>query len=304
MPFEFMTGVVPAISTPFTADDRIDHDFLARHTKLLLEAGCRGITPLGSLGEIGTLTSEEKRAVLRTVVGAAGKKCVIAGIAALSTAEAVAQARAAADAGCAGLMVLPAYAYSTDAYEMLAHVGAVFKATSLPCMLYNNPIAYQTDFTPDQVAELCKRHPNLVAIKESSADVRRLAAIRGLVGDRLQLLAGVDDLIVEAIAAGATGWIAGLVNALPRESVRLFDLASAGRWQEAFELYDWFLPVLRLDTAPKFIQLTKLTQEMAGMGSARVRAPRLQLEGTELAEAKRVIQHALDTNPVKRLAVA
>lgn len=299
MPFEFMTGVVPAITTPFTADDRVDHDFLSKHVRILLDAGCRGITALGSVGESATLTSEEKKAVLRIVVAAAGKKCVTAGVAALSTAEAVAQARAAAEAGCAGLMVLPAYVYSTDAREMLAHVGAVINATSLPCMLYNNPVAYKTDFTPDQVAELCKRHSNLMAIKESSEDVRRLAAIRGLVGDRLQFLAGVDDLIVESIAAGATGWIAGLVNGLPHESIRLFDLASAGRWQEANKLYDWFLPVLRLDTRPKLIQLTKLVQEMAGMGSARVRAPRLQLEGAELAEAKQIIQHALDTNPMK-----
>ncbi|MCC6193240.1 MAG: dihydrodipicolinate synthase family protein [Burkholderiales bacterium] len=293
-----MDGVVPAITTPFAADGQVDHDFFAKHVRILLDSGCRGIVVLGSVGESGTLTTDEKRAVMRTAVRAAGpRKCVMSGVAALSTADAVALARMAADEGCAGLMVLPAYVYSTDAREMMAHVGAVIAATPLPCMLYNNPIAYTTDFPPEQVAELCKRHANLVSIKESSADVRRVTAIRALLHDRIKVLAGVDDLIVESIAAGATGWIAGLVNGLPKESVRLFDLARAGRWDEAYRLYEWFLPLLRLDTMPKLIQLTKLVQEMTGMGNARVRPPRLQLEGQELAEARQTIQRALETRP-------
>jgi 4-hydroxy-tetrahydrodipicolinate synthase len=159
-------------------------------------------------------------------------------------------------------------------------------------MLYNNPIAYRTDFLPAQIAELAAELRNLVAVKESSADIRRIAAIRALIGERLHILVGVDDMIVEGIAAGATGWIAGLVNAYPRESVALFDLAMQGRWDEARPLYEWFLPLLRLDTVVKFVQLIKLVQENVGMGSSTVRAPRLPLAGEELAAAQRVIRKA------------
>jgi len=297
MSLRFLDGVIPAITTPFRADDSIDHAFLARHVQQMMQSGCSGIVALGSLGEVATLSVNEKRAVLDTVVQAAGAGCVVAGIAALSTADAVALARMARSAGCAALMVLPPYVYSTDAREMEAHMSAVIEATDLPCILYNNPIAYRTDFKPERVAELCAQHPNLVAIKESSADIRRVTELRRLLGDRLRLLMGVDDLIVEGVAAGATGWIAGLVNAFPQESVRLFDFARAGRWAEGRRLYDWFLPLLRLDTVPKFVQLIKLTQEMVGLGSARVRAPRLALEGAELAEARALIQHAIDMRP-------
>jgi 4-hydroxy-tetrahydrodipicolinate synthase len=298
MSLAFMDGVLPAITTPFAADGSIDHAFAAQHVRWLLDAGCTGLVGLGSLGEVSTLSAPEKRALLQTVVKAAGPaKNVIAGIASLSTADAMAQARQAQELGCAALMVLPPYAYSTDAREMQAHVSAVIDATSLPCILYNNPIAYKTDFRPEQVAELCALHPNLVAIKESSADIRRLAALRALLGARLKLLMGVDDLIVEGIAAGASGWIAGLVDALPHESVRLFNLARAGRWDEARALYEWFLPLLRLDTVPKFVQLIKLTQEMVGMGNARVRAPRLALASEELEQAKALIRKTLASRP-------
>jgi 4-hydroxy-tetrahydrodipicolinate synthase len=297
MTLAFMDGVMPAITTPFTDADRVDHDFLAHHVRVLLDAGCSAIVALGSLGEVATLGDDERLAVLRTVVQAAGPGRVVAGVAALSTAGAVALARQAAEAGCAALMVLPPYVYSTDAREMQGHVSAVIEATPLPCILYNNPIAYRTDFPPEQVAALCARHANLVAIKESSADVRRVTALRALLGDRLKLLMGVDDLILEGIAAGATGWIAGLVDALPHESVRLFELARAGRWNEARALYGWFLPLLRLDTVPKFVQLIKLVQQAVGLGSARVRAPRLALDGDELAAAQALIAHALATRP-------
>ena len=289
----FWNGVIPAITTPFAADGTVDHAFLAKHAGMMMDAGCTGIVPLGSLGETATLSGAEKKAVLETVVKAVAKRgAVISGIAALSTDEAVVAARAAAEAGCKGIMVLPPYVYSSEWREMKHHVAAVIRATALPCMLYNNPIAYKTDFVPAQVAELARELPNLVAIKESSADVRRIAAIRALLGERLHILVGVDDMIVEGVAAGATGWIAGLVNAYPRESVVLFDLAVAGRWQELRALYEWFLPLLRLDTVPKFIQLIKLVQESVGMGSSAVRAPRLVLAGEELAAAQRVIATA------------
>jgi 4-hydroxy-tetrahydrodipicolinate synthase len=289
----FWNGVIPAITTPFKADGAVDHAFLGNHASMLVDAGCTGIVPLGSLGETATLSVGEKKAILETVVQAVGKRAaVISGIAAISTDEGVALAKTAADAGCAGLMVLPPYVYSSDWREMKHHVSTVIRATTLPCMLYNNPIAYKTDFLPSQIAELASELRNLVAVKESSADVRRIAAIRALIGSRLHILVGVDDMIVEGIAAGATGWIAGIVNAYPRESVRLFDLAMAGRHEEARELYEWFLPLLRLDVVVKFVQLIKLVQENVGMGSARVRAPRLALAGDELAHAMKVIERA------------
>jgi dihydrodipicolinate synthase/N-acetylneuraminate lyase len=189
--------------------------------------------------------------------------------------------------------VLPPYVYSTDEREMHAHVSAVIDATPLPCMLYNNPPAYKTDFTPPQIVRLAERHANLVAVKESSGDVRRITALRALAGDRLAIAIGVDDLVVEAVAAGAVAWVAGLVNAFPRESVALFDHARRGEHERAAALYRWFLPLLRMDTVPKFVQLIKLAQAHVRMGSARVRAPRLELEGAELAEAEATLRAAL-----------
>jgi dihydrodipicolinate synthase/N-acetylneuraminate lyase len=300
------TGVMPAITTPFAADGSVDHAFLARHASWLLDAGCTGIVALGSLGESATLSIPEKVAVLRTLSETMrGRAPLVAGIAALSTDEARGLAREAQAAGCQGLMVLPPYVYSTDWREMRAHVSAVIEATSLPCMLYNNPIAYRTDFKPEHVAELAAAHPNLVAVKESSADVRRIAAIRHRLGTRLAILVGVDDIILEGIAAGATGWVAGLVNALPHESVSLFELglagnapgASAAARAAADDLYKWFVPLLVLDTVPKFVQLIKLVQSRLGWGDERVRAPRLVLAGAERDEALALIDEALERRP-------
>ncbi len=301
-------GVMPAITTPFTADGDVDHAFLARHALWMVEAGCTGIVALGSLGEAATLSATEKLDVLRTLVQALGGRVpLVAGIAALSTDEACGLAHEAAHIGCEGLMVLPPYVYSTDWREMRAHVSTVIEATALPCMLYNNPIAYRTDFRPEHVAELAQAHGNLVAVKESSADIRRIAAIRHRLGSRLHILVGVDDLIVEGIAAGATGWVAGLVNAMPVESVRLFDLAVRANSPEAStatqaraaadELYRWFLPLLTLDTVPRFVQLIKLVQQRVGHGDERVRAPRLVLEGAEREAALALIDQALATRP-------
>jgi 1-pyrroline-4-hydroxy-2-carboxylate deaminase len=291
-------GVLPAITTPFTADGKVDHDFLARHAVQLIDAGCKGIVPLGSLGEAATLSFEEKLEILRTLVKALhGRAPVIPGIASLSTDEAVRLAKEAKAIGCSGLMVLPPYVYSTDWREMGAHVRAVIGATDLPCMLYNNPVAYKTDFAPAQMAELAREFPNLQAVKESSGDVRRFAGIRALLGDRLQLLVGMDDAIVEGVAMGAVGWIAGLVNAYPKESVKLFELARDGGPKAAESLYAWFLPLLRLDTVPTFVQLIKLVQEKVGMGSERVRAPRLPVAGAEREYALRVIDHAIANQP-------
>ena len=293
-PFEH---VLPAITTPFTADDRVDCEFLAEHARWQLDAGCHGLVPLGSLGEGATLDFDEKVAVLDTLVGVAGTKPVLPGIAAASTRQAVKLAEAAANAGCRGLMVLPAYVHNGGLDEAREHVAAVIAATGLPCMLYNNPIAYGTDFTPACVGELAAAHENLVAVKESSGDARRVTAIRAELGDRVDVLVGLDDMLVEGVAAGARGWVAGLVNALPRESVRLFELAAEGRLDAAAGLYRWFLPLLRLDTVPEFVQLIKLVQHEVGKGSERVRAPRRVLAGEARARALAVVQRALADRP-------
>jgi 4-hydroxy-tetrahydrodipicolinate synthase len=195
-------------------------------------------------------------------------------------------------------MVLPAYVYRGDWRETEAHFSAVIDATPLSCMLYNNPIAYGTDVTADQLADLA-RHDNLHAVKESSGDVRRVTAVLERLGERLNVFAGLDDMIVESIAMGASGWIAGLVNALPAESVGLFDLAAGGQWREARALYDWFLPLLRLDTLPKFVQLIKLVQVEVGRGSARVRPPRLELVDEEYDGAIKLIRERLAMRPTE-----
>jgi dihydrodipicolinate synthase/N-acetylneuraminate lyase len=288
------TGVMPATTTAFDDDLSIDHAFVGQHAKWLIEHGCTGIVTPGSLGESATLSLDEKLALWSTVVQAVGDRVpVVASIASLSTAEAVRLAEQAADRGCSGLMVLPPYVYRGDWREMKGHVEAVLRATNLSCMLYNNPVAYGTDFLPEQIAELAAEHENFEAVKESSTDVRRVTWIKELLGNRLAIFVGVDDAIVEGVAMGAVGWIAGLVNALPEESVALFNYAMNGDREKAMKLYNWFLPLLRMDTVPKFVQLIKLVQQEVGMGNARVRPPRLELTGAELEDALRTIRHAL-----------
>ena len=292
------TGVMPATTTAFDEALNIDHAFVGQHAKWLIDQGCTGIVTPGSLGESATLNFDEKLAIWKTIIDAVGERVpVVAAIASLSTAEAVQLAERSVDMGCSGLMVLPPYVYRSDWREMKAHIEAVFRATTLSCMLYNNPVAYGTDFLPEQIKELVAEHENFEAVKESSTDVRRVTWIRELVGDRLAIFVGVDDAIVESIAMGAVGWIAGLVNALPRESVDLFNYAISGQREKAIALYNWFLPLLRMDTVPKFVQLIKLVQQEVGMGNTRVRPPRLELAGAELEEALRVIRHALANRP-------
>lgn len=291
-------GVMPALTTAFDANLDIDHPLVARHAQWQIENGVTGLIALGSLGEAATMKHDEKVALIQTLVKAASAKVpVVAAISALSTHEAVALAKAAEANGASGLMILPPYVYLGDWRENKAHVAAVLKATSLPAMLYNNPIAYGTDYLPEHIQQLAAEFPNLKAVKESSSDVRRVTAIRALAGDRLAVFVGVDDAIVEGIGAGATGWVAGLVNAMPRESVELFNLATANRKQEAFELYRWFLPLLRMDTVPKFTQLIKQVQQELGAGNARVRAPRLEVVDAELAATRAALTLALNTRP-------
>lgn len=291
-------GVMPAMTTPFDGDLKVDWPFVKRHATWLQENGCSGIVCLGSLGEAAALSFDEKIRIVRDVVSTVSPAIPVVGaVSAFSTAEAVNLTKALADSGAQGLMILPPYVYRGDWRETKAHMAAILQATKLPAMLYNNPVAYGTDFIPEQIYELAGEFDNLAAVKESSTDVRRVTAIHALLGDRLAIFVGVDDAIVEGIEAGAVGWIAGLVNAFPRESVELFNLAQNGDKQSAFHLYRWFLPLLRMDTVPKFVQLIKLVQEEVGVGSARVRPPRLQIDGSELAEAKKLIAEAARNHP-------
>ena len=293
-------GVMPAMTTCFDQHLQIDHEFMAKHATWMVDNGCSGLIMLGSLGEAATLSLEEKISILRHMVQTVGDRVpVVAAISSLSTTESVNLAKAAQDVGCGGLMVLPPYAYKGDWREMKTYLGEVFQATPLPCMLYNNPVSYGTDFLPEQIAELASEYDNLKAVKESSTDVRRVTAIRALT-DKLSIFVGVDDAIVEGLYAGAVGWVAGLVNAFPAESVRLFHLASNGDKAAPFNLYRWFLPLLRMDTVPKFIQLIKFVQQEVGMGNARVRGPRLELSDAETKEAGAVIQYALATRPSRK----
>ena len=291
-------GVFPAITTPFRPDLSIDHDALADHVQWLIDSGCVGIVALGSLGESQALTGAEKIAILKTCrrVLPAGVP-LVAGIAGLTTSECVDLARRSVEAGCDGLMALPVYVYRGDWRETKAHYSAVIGATKVTCMLYNNPIAYGTDVTPDQLAELAERHDNLHAVKESSGDVRRVTALRERLGERIAIFAGMDDMILESVPMGAVGWIAGLVNAFPEESVQLFALAREGRFEEARALYEWFLPLLRLDTVPKFVQLIKLVQAEVGHGAATVRPPRLELDATEQSSVRALIRDHLKRRP-------
>jgi len=291
-------GVMPAITTCFEENLGVDHSFMAEHCRWLLDNGCTGIVLLGSLGEGATLSFDEKVEIVRNCVGAVkGRAPIVVSISALSSSEAVSLAKASAQAGCDALMVLPPYVYQGEWREMKAHVGAIFRATPLGCMLYNNPVAYGTDFLPEQIQELAEEYENFESVKESSTDVRRVAAIRALMGERLEVFVGVDDAILEGVGVGASGWIAGLANALPRESVELFNHAITCDHKKAFDLYRWFLPLLRFDTVPQFVQLIKLVQAEVGMGNSRVRPPRLELAGKTLDDVKSTIQEALHSRP-------
>lgn len=287
-------GVFTAITTPFLEDGSLDEGFLSLHVEWLLEHGCTGVIPLGSLGEGTTLTFDEKVRILevcREAVG--GRVPLVAGVSGLSTGYCVSLAEAAAKAGCDGLMVLPPYVHRGDDRETLAHFSDIIQATPLSCMLYNNPIAYGIDLTVELSGRLAEAHPNVHALKDSSGDVRHLTALRAALGDRLALFAGLDDMVMETTLMGGEGWVAGMVNALPGESVRLFELARDGRVDEAWELYHWFLPILKLDTVPKFVQLIKLVQAEVGMGGEAVRPPRLPLDDREREEALKIIRPRL-----------
>ena len=290
-------GVFPALTTKFTASDTIDWDAMGRHLEFQLDAGVHGIIVLGSLGENATLSMEEKVETVRFFAGADRRdRPLVACIAESSTRDAKQFVAAAQDAGVDGFMLLPPMRYASDRRETMAYLNDVAAVSERPIMVYNNPIAYGIDITPEDFVRLAD-NPKFEAIKESAADTRRFTDIRRLTGERFALFCGVDDLALECFALGAEGWVAGLVVAFPRETVRLWELCEAGRWDEARALYEWFLPLLHLDIGSKFVQQIKLVEALVGVGSAKVRAPRMQLAEAEASRVERVLEEALATRP-------
>jgi 1-pyrroline-4-hydroxy-2-carboxylate deaminase len=290
-------GVFPAATTQFQADQSLDLDTTLAHVDAMIEAGIDGLIMLGTVGENCSLDPMEKREVLRaTVAHVAGRIPVMSGVAEYTTALACKFAQDANELGVDGLMVLPGMVYKSDPRETITHFRNVARVTDLPIMCYNNPVSYGVDISPEMFAELADE-PTLVAIKESSENPRRITDLRNVVGDRYILFCGVDDLVLESAALGAEGWVSGLVNAFPNENRLLWDLARAGRYEEARAVYRWYTPLLHLDTHPKLVQYIKLAATECGYGSEVVRAPRLPLEGTEREQILTIIRKAIATRP-------
>ena len=295
-------GVFPAITTQFREDESLDLAATARHLEAMIAAGIHGVVFLGTVGENTALEYEEKLTILREMKQVVkGRIPMLTGVAEYTTALACRFARDVEKIGLDGLMVLPAMVYKSDERETLAHYRAVAGSTGLPIMAYNNPVSYSVDITPEMFAQL-ENVPNLVAIKESSENVRRITDLANTVGSRFILFAGVDDLVLESIMLGAQGWISGLVNAFPEENRALWDLAAAGRWEAARELYRWYTPLLHLDTRIKLVQYIKLAMQEVGLGSEMVRRPRLKIEGAEREEILGIIRKAVATRPALQAA--
>lgn len=290
-------GVFPAATTQFKADESLDLPTTLAHLDAMIEAGVHGMIMLGTVGENCSLEPAEKIEVLKaTVDHIKGRVPVLTGVAESSTRVACKFAEQAKAAGVDGLMVLPAMVYKADGREAMAHFRAVAKATDLPIMIYNNPVSYAVDITPEMFAELADE-PKFVAIKESSEDVRRITDLRNIVGDRYILFSGVDDLVLESILLGAEGWISGLVNAFPAENRLLWDLATAGRWDEAVKVYRWYTPLLHLDTHVKLVQYIKLAAQECGFGTEITRAPRLPIVGEERERVLGIIRKGIAARP-------
>jgi 4-hydroxy-tetrahydrodipicolinate synthase len=290
-------GVFPAATTEFHPDFSLDLPATARHIDAMIRAGVHGMIVLGTVGENCSLDYREKLEVIRAAREAiAGRVPLLTGVAECTTATACRFVADAQKAGVDGLMVLPAMVYKADGREAMAHFRAVAKASDLPIMIYNNSVSYSVDVTPPMFAELADE-PRFVAIKESSENVRRITDLRNVCGDRYLLLAGVDDLALESVMLGATGWVSGLVNAFPAENRLLWDMASSGRYAEAVKLYRWYTPLLHLDTHPKLVQYIKLANAECGFGSETTRPPRLRLEGAEREEVLGIIRKAIRTRP-------
>ena len=290
-------GVFPALMTEFKADGALDLEATQKHIQSCIDAGIEGLVMLGTLGENPSLTQDEKESVLKAAVEVTeGKIPVLSGVAEYTTDFAIDFVRRAERAGVHGLMTLPCMVYQQDSREAVRHFRTVAGATDLPIMIYNNPVAYKVDLSPEDFAGLADVE-NIVAVKESSHDSRRITDMFNVVGDRYTIFCGVDDLVLENLLFGAKGWVCGMVNTFPREAVRLYELARDGKVEEAYELYKWFMPLLHLDVDVKLVQMIKLANQMTGEGSEHVRAPRLMLVGEERAHVKAVVNHALETRP-------
>ncbi|MBM3413878.1 MAG: dihydrodipicolinate synthase family protein [Bacteroidetes bacterium] len=291
-------GVYPALLTPFTNEDKLDIPLFEKNLEVQCKAGVHGVIIGGSLGEASTLQVAEKKALLQVAKANVGDKIpVILNIAEASTADAVAQAKLAATWGAAGLMLLPPMRYKSDDRETATYFKSVAQASDLPIMIYNNPVDYKIDFHPalfDQLVE----YPTIQALKESSRDVTNLTRMLNRFGDRFKILCGVDTLALEEICLGAHGWVAGLVDAFPNETVAIWELAQAGKIAEARNIYQWFMPLLELDIHPKLVQYIKLAAQETGIGSEFVRAPRLTLVGEERDQVLTIIRKAIANRPV------
>lgn len=297
-------GVFPAVTTKFNDALEIDEHWTEVNLEAQIAAGAAGIVVSGSLGEASTLNMDEKAALVElTVRLAKGRVPTICGVAQRTTADACRMAQMAEAAGAEGLMLLPPMLYTSDRRETMTFLRTVADATNLPIMLYNNPVAYSVDVTPDMLQELADE-PKFEAIKESSDDVRRITDIVNLVGDRYRIFTGVDNIALEALMLGAVGWIAGLVCAFPRETVAIYNLARQGRYAEAVELYRWFMPLLHLDVSTKLVQNIKLAETMVGLGTETVRPPRLPLAGEERAHVLTTIEKALANRPEELVSEA
>ncbi|MAW98934.1 MAG: dihydrodipicolinate synthase family protein [Sphingomonas sp.] len=299
-PTTLWKGVYPAATTQFAADDSIDLDATQRMQTALVDDGVDGLILLGTCGENNSLTADEKRTVLSGAVEALkGRAPLVAGVSEFTTAAAIDYVRDAEKIGVDALMVLPAMVYVPRPEELAAHFRAVAEATSLPIMLYNNPPAYRTTIDFDTLASL-EDVSNIVAIKESAPDTRRITDVINRFGDRYTVMAGLDDIALEGLMLGASGWVSGLTSAFPRESVRLVAAADAGNWEEAREIYRWFMPLLHLDAEHDLVQSIKLAEAIMGRGSERVRMPRMPLTGERRAEVTRMVEQCRATQPSLR----
>jgi len=290
-------GVFPAVTTQLHEDQSLNLKAQAEHLEVLIDSGIHGLILCGSLGENQTLLPEEKRAVVKHAIEvSAGRVPVLSGVAEMSTAAACQYVQDMEALGADGVMVLPAMVYKSDSRETMAHFRTVAAATKLPIIVYNNPVGYTVDITPTMFAQLADVE-NLVAIKESSADTTRITELYNTCGDRYALFGGVDTLIPECVLMGATGWIAGVGLAFPKENARMWELMLAGEWEKARELWRWFLPLMTLDIGPHFVQKIKLALQEVGLGKEWVRQPRLTLAGTERDEILALIHKGLAERP-------
>jgi 1-pyrroline-4-hydroxy-2-carboxylate deaminase len=290
-------GVFPAVPTQFNDDFSLNLKATQKHVQILLDHGIHGLVMLGTIGENCSLTRDEKRAVLEaTVEVAKGKVPILTGVAEYTTQMACDTARLAESVGLDGLMLLPAMVYKSDTRETVHHFRTVAKSTRLPIMCYNNPPVYRVDISPEAFLELAEVE-NLVCIKEASGDVRRVTDLINVLGDRYIMFSGLDDVALESVMLGCTGWISGLVDAFPRENRMMWDAAVAGDYKKALEIYRWYMPMLHFDSHPKLVQYVKLAVAEVGYGTETVRAPRLPLVGEERQAALKIIHDSIATRP-------